>query len=54
MHHMQLISDSLIGRYFCSGAAVVLLKNHPRIIKNDAKLSDAVGEVNAQSLLVSA
>lgn len=50
MHHMQLISDNLMGRYFCRDAAEhqeALLKNHPRIIKHDAKLPEVVGEVNA-------
>lgn len=50
MHHTQLISDNLMGRYFCRDAAELqgaLPKNHPRIIKNDAKLPDVVGEVNA-------
>lgn len=50
MHHMQLISDNPVGRYFCRGAAEhqePLLKNHHGIIKKAAKPPDVVGEVNA-------
>lgn len=44
IHHMELISDNLMGRYFCGDAAEhqeALLKNHPRNIKNAAKLNAA-------------
>lgn len=50
MHHMQLISDNLMGRYFCRDSAEhqeALRKNRPRITKNDAKLPEVVGEVIA-------